>query len=119
MISITIYDRITGAILRSGAFPNIVNANANVREGEGWVQGQWDGAAYYIRDEQVVPRLLPVTADIRPQRDQLLAASDWTQLPDAPLTGEQQAAWRDYRQALRDLPDTGGEWPVPPDFSKE
>lgn len=35
------------------------------------------------------------------QRNSLLAASDWTQLPDVPLTTKQ--AWADYRQALRDI----------------
>jgi hypothetical protein len=36
-------------------------------------------------------------------RDRLLAESDWTQLPDAPVDRQ---AWADYRQALRDLPTT-------------
>jgi hypothetical protein len=36
-------------------------------------------------------------------RNQLLAQSDWTQLPDAQCD---QAAWATYRQALRDFPAT-------------
>jgi hypothetical protein len=49
-------------------------------------------------------------------RNAQLAASDWTQLPDAPVD---QAAWATYRQALRDLPAQGGladavEFPVAP-----
>lgn len=43
---------------------------------------------------------------VRPKRNVLLAQSDWTQLPDAPLTNEQKQAWAEYRQALRDLPAT-------------
>ncbi len=43
---------------------------------------------------------------VRSQRNGLLAASDWTQLADAPLTAEQQAAWAVHRQALRDLPQS-------------
>lgn len=39
---------------------------------------------------------------LRSERDALLAASDWTQLPDAPVDSE---AWAVYRQALRDLPE--------------
>ena len=42
---------------------------------------------------------------MRWQRDAWLAASDWTQTLDAPLTDEQRAAWAVYRQALRDAPD--------------
>jgi hypothetical protein len=49
-------------------------------------------------------------------RNAELAASDWTQLPDAPVD---KAAWVTYRQALRDLPAQGGiadaaEFPVAP-----
>jgi len=43
-------------------------------------------------------------ASARRKRDALLTASDWTQLPDAPLTAEQRAAWGVYRAALRHLP---------------
>lgn len=43
---------------------------------------------------------------IRARRTALLAACDWTQLPDAALDSEQQAAWAEYRQALRDLPES-------------
>lgn len=38
----------------------------------------------------------------RAKRDMLLAASDWTQVADAPVD---QAAWKIYRQALRDIPE--------------
>ena len=43
---------------------------------------------------------------VRNQRNQLLAQSDWTQMIDSPLTAEQKSAWAIYRQALRDLPST-------------
>jgi hypothetical protein len=48
------------------------------------------------------------------RRNHLLTTSDWTQLPDSPLTEEQKQAWREYRQLLRDLPDNNWNWPVPP-----
>lgn len=51
----------------------------------------------------------------RRQRDRLLAASDWTQIPDSPLDETQRAAWRDYRGALRDLDMAADNWPTPPD----
>ncbi|MCL9999226.1 MAG: phage tail assembly chaperone [Erythrobacter sp.] len=50
----------------------------------------------------------------RRRRDQLLAASDWTQLPDSPLSSSERAAWGEYRQQLRDLDMDGEGWPVPP-----
>ena len=37
---------------------------------------------------------------IRAERNRLLVASDWTQLPDAPVDA---AAWATYRQTLRDI----------------
>lgn len=48
----------------------------------------------------------------RRRRDGLLAASDYTQLPDSPLSDEERRAWQEYRQALRDI-DLAGEddWP--------
>lgn len=42
-------------------------------------------------------------AKIRAKRDELLTASDWTQVADAPVDSE---AWTAYRQQLRDLPET-------------
>jgi len=56
---------------------------------------------------------------LRKSRDELLAASDWTQSPDSPLSEAQQQSWRDYRQALRDLPENTTDplnptWPTPP-----
>lgn len=48
-------------------------------------------------------------------RDQRLAASDWTQLPDSPLNASQRKAWADYRKALRDLDINGTEWPSEPE----
>lgn len=52
------------------------------------------------------------------QRDSILYSCDWTQLPDVPLTPEQVAQWRVYRQEVRDVvnqPDPFNiAWPVAP-----
>ena len=53
---------------------------------------------------------------MRHQRDRLLAASDWTQVADAPVDKQ---AWATYRQALRDFPATWtagptADFPEPP-----
>lgn len=40
---------------------------------------------------------------LRNERDARLFRSDWTQLPDAPLTSEQLQESLTYRQALRDI----------------
>ena len=46
----------------------------------------------------------------RETRNQLLAASDWTQMSDSPLTDEVKTSWATYRTALRNLP-TNENWP--------
>jgi len=56
---------------------------------------------------------------LREKRDQALAASDWRALKDVTLT----TVWRDFRSALRDLPqsfpdsanDAADNFPVMPD----
>lgn len=42
---------------------------------------------------------------VREERTKRLLESDWTQLPDSPLTPAQKSLWAVYRQALRDLPE--------------
>ena len=39
------------------------------------------------------------------KRNRRLQASDWTQIPDSPLTDAKKAEWATYRQALRDMPE--------------
>lgn len=50
----------------------------------------------------------------RVARDRKLADSDWTQLPDAPLSADERAAWATWRQLLRDLDMDGSDWPDQP-----
>ena len=45
-------------------------------------------------------------AAVRLLRDQLLRDSDWAVLPDTPPAKTALTAWKTYRQALRDLPQT-------------
>ena len=42
--------------------------------------------------------------ELRRIRNEMLLVSDWTQLPNAPLTDEEKKEWETYRQELRDLP---------------
>lgn len=53
-----------------------------------------------------VPSASSCVSIVTAERDEKLQASDWTQLPDVPLTAEQKAAWVSYRQELRNYPDT-------------
>ena len=46
----------------------------------------------------------------RQKRNDLLAASDWTQANDSPLSNDKKIEWATYRTALRDLPSSS-DWP--------
>jgi hypothetical protein len=77
---------------------------------EGWV---WKMPERIAVDTRTTETEL---AAIRNKRNQLLIASDWTQLPDVPLAI--RTAWATYRQALRDVtlqPDPFNiTWPISP-----
>ena len=72
-----------------------------------------------ISDEEYAARqaesLAAQTAMLNEQnriiRNELLAASDWTQFNDSPLTDDAKTSWATYRTALRDLP-THENWPL-------
>jgi hypothetical protein len=66
------------------------------------------------------PSIEDITQAVRRARDQLLLASDFTQLPDAPPSIN-KIAWQTYRQLLREIPDQSGfptnvVWPEMPSF---
>lgn len=44
--------------------------------------------------------------NVRLQRAYRLEKTDWTQMPDSPLSAEKKAEFAQYRQQLRDLPVT-------------
>ena len=82
-------------------------------------KGNWITAWTVVAktQEQLDAETVQAAQSVRSQRDSLLAASDWTQVPDAPVD---QAAWRTYRQALRDVTTQSGfphevTWPVKPE----
>jgi len=64
-----------------------------------------------------------LAANVRTQRDKLLAETDWTQADDAPLSSEDKEFMRKYRQALRDITAQSGfprdiKWPEKPRITK-
>ena len=54
---------------------------------------------------------------VRTMRNSELTATDWTQLPDSPLTTAKKAEWAVYRQAFRDITTQENPreivWPTP------
>jgi hypothetical protein len=132
----TIYANATGQILRIVLTDDI---QSQLQNGESYLEGLIDDAIYYIANgvavaipaqpdqysvfdftnKQWVQNENLAIADVLPKRQRLLYASDWTQIPNGPLTTAQQEAWATYRQELRDIPEQSGYpfnviFPTPP-----
>ena len=82
-----------------------------------------DGQVFTIAVEPLTPEEIEANtqsqwAKVRSQRDQLLSACDWTQLPDVPLDAPTKEAWVTYRKELRDVTSQSDPynivWPVEP-----
>jgi hypothetical protein len=107
-------------------------------QGQKYIVGYFEAKDYYVLGNQAIrfpeqpsntvwdwnskqwvqsSGLAEVEIDIK--RKKLLEQSDWTQIPNNPLTAEQQQAWAVYRQELRDITSQSGYpfnviWPTPP-----
>ena len=75
-----------------------------------------DGTATVVED--TASKTASLWSAHRDKRNALLAASDWTQAKDSPLSVAQQEQWESYRQALRDMTQQADPaavvWPVEP-----
>lgn len=83
-----------------GTFEKVVEV-APVKDEYGrWIQA-W--AVEPMTEEEVSARTEQEWNAARTDRNQRLADSDWTQLPDAPLSNVEMQDCASYRQALRDI----------------
>jgi hypothetical protein len=94
------------------ATENCNQINPTLENGE-WVM-TWEVTP--ANAEEIAERIERRSAEVRQQRNQLLADCDWTQLSDAPVNS---SAWANYRQELRDIPEQAGfpwniNWPERP-----
>ena len=115
------------AKIENGTVTNIVMADADFAASQGLVLatadaeigGTYDGSAF-TRKPVVDNRTEDEKAEeIRSQRKSLIKATDWTQMPDSPLSDADKAVWQTYRQALRDVPSQATfpnsvVWPTKP-----
>jgi len=82
--------------------------------GGAWVE-KW--VSTNATQDEITQRTTDKAAQVRAERDALLAATDYTQLADAPVDA---TAWATYREALRNLPTRSGfpwtmTWPTKPE----
>jgi len=138
MIIASIYKKSTGQIIKTVSCPkSLITLQYNI-DTESYIEGSYNDSKYYI--ENNIPILIPEPSNeyvifnydtkqwydprtietewdvIRNKRDNLLQTSDWTQLPDVPITTKE--AWATYRQALRDITNQSDPfnitWPTVP-----
>ncbi len=106
-----VYDE-SGLIVRTGTCQDR-DFQAQARDGQFVIEGHADDLTQMVVDGKVTDKPEPsdeektvaLMAEIREIRSYGLSSSDWTQLPDSPLTAEQKSEWQMYRQKLRDLPN--------------
>lgn len=68
-----------------------------------------DGHPVERTDAEIEADRVPILeAQIREQRNKLLSESDWTQIPDNPLSQSERESWATYRKQLRDIPEQTG-----------
>lgn len=122
------YDRATGKITKAGDLPDMI-ADAvfereityvEVPDAVDPTQSKFDIETGTVVDQTAADRL-PLIEVVNDTIGRLLAATDFTQIPDSPFTDAQRADWRTYRQALRDLSNEPSiaamvaAWPSRPD----
>ena len=123
--SYAIYEVVTGKIKQVIMTPFEKEVDAILLEGQSYKE--IDPALVTDMDRQrfngegdiefFTPSVDPELAQLEfiNSRNKKLLASDWIQLPDAPVDKE---AWAEYRQKLRNLPETADPlnivWPVRP-----
>lgn len=81
--------------------------------------GQTVAMKQYKIVEIPAPTTEEVAAQVRAQRDAMIARTDFMMMPDYPISEEDKALVEAYRQALRDIPQqesfpSNVQWPVAP-----
>jgi len=99
---------------------------SNLKQGESYIEGAYTSQEYKIVDGIAVAKtddekLIPLSeawAELRNTRNIELTLSDWTQMPDIPLSDAKKQEWATYRQQLRDMTSTSDPrnpvWPTKP-----
>jgi hypothetical protein len=107
------------------------SSNSSQPEGENWYEIEEFSYGRHMILDNNIPRVMSdeehdsweasilisgAKSAVRDLRNAKLADSDWTEA--APLPEATKTLWKEYRQALRDLPenvvDYNVEWPIAP-----
>ena len=103
---ISIYKKDTGIITQVLS----VSQESDIIIGDdfGYVDGNYKSGQFKVVNNKVVSHTPDYVvgkneSDVREKRDKLLNFSDWTQMPDSPLSESKKTEWATYRQQLRDM----------------
>jgi hypothetical protein len=78
-----------------------------------YIDGVWAIGNQEFYDQNMSVLSTQYSEKVKAKRNVLLQDTDWTQIPNNPLTTEQQQAWAVYRQELRDITEqTNYPWSV-------
>jgi hypothetical protein len=117
-----------GEIISTGSCPEH-DLHLKTGEGEFLYIGQADAHRQKIVEGVLVDKPVDnsvspeeLLKQIRQERNMLISKTDWTQMPDSPLSDIEKGWWASYRQQLRDLPQNVSDitslddvvWPIPP-----
>ena len=103
---------VDGNILRTGRCLS-VDFDKQLKDGEFITEGIADPEVQKVTNGVVVVKSDSELAskeasefmfNLKSFRNSLLSNTDWTQVPDSPLSTEEKSKWATYRQQLRDLP---------------
>tara|TARA_R100001510_G_C7574996_1_gene150058 strand:- start:11 stop:397 length:387 start_codon:yes stop_codon:yes gene_type:complete len=106
-MDISIYLKSTGQIISTRNINSSDEISHLDTSTYGYVEGKyqilkkkWNGTKVVDYDDYITGQN---TAEVRQKRNILLKDSDWTQMPDSPLTDSKKTEWATYRQQLRDM----------------
>ena len=119
----TIYNISSGEIRKCVTASESDIVNMYNSETENIVAGFFEPSAYKIEGGKAVELVETEDWDFfnRDKRNHELLMSDWTQVPDSPLSDSKKAEWATFRQAMRDITTHSNwpnledaDWPTPP-----
>lgn len=125
---ISIYNKETKVVVQKMAIQS--ESDIHIDDKHDWIEGEYEPGEFQVIDGDAQPYTQPYisgtnTDAVREKRNKLLQYTDWTQVPDSPLSNSKKAEWATYRQQLRDMMSsyTDSEsntvqaitWPTPPE----
>ena len=117
---VSIYKKSTGVVVQTLSVDQA--SDVHINSDHDFIVGSYKPGEYRIVSGEVQSYTPPYvsgtnTANVRKRRNILLEESDWTQVPDGPLSSGKKTEWATYRQTLRDLMASYNDSTAPEDVT--